>query len=209
MCQHSAKEEKCQLCPACVPTDVVVKCHLYGERAKKATVAAHQSGKGFNTIPKKSKILSTTVKDSRQLPILSGVWIFSESWHKQQLSTALNQTDLWEDARCRGDSAVHHTVKDGKQAVQREGLWTQKVITCLEDRQIDINIVLHVSKWNQRRCKSYVRIITFSFFFRKFVFLILPWCWWAETEDVIHLIHSQNHDLGEKVKKTKNPPKKA
>lgn len=56
MCQHSAKEEKCQLCPACVPTDVVVKCHLYGERAKKATVAAHQSGKGFNTIPKKSKI---------------------------------------------------------------------------------------------------------------------------------------------------------
>lgn len=42
-------------------------------------------------------------------------------------------TDLREDAGSGGDSAVHHTVEDGEQAVQREGLWPQQVVTCLEN----------------------------------------------------------------------------
>lgn len=47
----------------------------------------------------------------------------------------LNQmllTDLGEDAGSGGDSAVDHTVENGEQAVQREGLWPQKVVTRLE-----------------------------------------------------------------------------
>lgn len=41
-------------------------------------------------------------------------------------------TDLGEDAGSGGDSAVDHTVENGEQAVQREGLWPQKVVTRLE-----------------------------------------------------------------------------
>lgn len=44
-------------------------------------------------------------------------------------------TDLGEDAGSGGDSAVHHTVENGQQAVQRERLWPQKVVTCLKKRQ--------------------------------------------------------------------------
>lgn len=44
-------------------------------------------------------------------------------------------TDLGEDASSGGDSAVHHTVENGEQAVKWEGLWSQKVVTCLETRQ--------------------------------------------------------------------------
>lgn len=44
-------------------------------------------------------------------------------------------TDLGEDAGSGGDSAVDHTVENGEQAVQREGLWPQKVVTRLEKCQ--------------------------------------------------------------------------
>lgn len=47
----------------------------------------------------------------------------------------LSDTDLGEDAGSGGNSAVHHTVENGEQAVKREGLWSQKVVTCLERRQ--------------------------------------------------------------------------
>lgn len=40
--------------------------------------------------------------------------------------------DLGEDAGGGGHSAVHHAVENGQQAVQRERLWPQKVVTCLE-----------------------------------------------------------------------------
>lgn len=49
-------------------------------------------------------------------------------------------TDLGEDAGSGGDSAVDHTVENGEQAIQREGLWPQKVVTRLEKWQ---NILLH------------------------------------------------------------------
>lgn len=48
-------------------------------------------------------------------------------------------SDLGEDAGGGGHSAVHHAVEDGEQAVQREGLGPQKVVTCLERGQ---NIVV-------------------------------------------------------------------
>lgn len=47
----------------------------------------------------------------------------------------LSDTDLGEDAGSGGNSAVNHTVENGEQAVEREGLWSQKVVTCLERRQ--------------------------------------------------------------------------
>lgn len=44
-------------------------------------------------------------------------------------------SDLGEDAGGGGHSAVHHAVEDGEQAVQREGLRPQKVVTRLERGQ--------------------------------------------------------------------------
>jgi len=52
------------------------------------------------------------------------------------LSRSLLDSDLGEDAGCRGDSTVHHTVEYGEQAVQMEGLRPEKVVTRLEERQI-------------------------------------------------------------------------
>lgn len=53
---------------------------------------------------------------------------------------------LRKDAGSGSDSAVHHTVENGKQAVQREGLGPQEVVTCLED--IDIMLCY---MWNKTK----------------------------------------------------------
>lgn len=44
--------------------------------------------------------------------------------------------DLREDAGGGGDSAVHHAVEHGEQAVQGERLGPQEVVTCLHDIKI-------------------------------------------------------------------------
>lgn len=44
--------------------------------------------------------------------------------------------DLREDAGSGGHSAVHHAVENGEQAVQRERLRPQEVVTCLNQRRI-------------------------------------------------------------------------
>lgn len=51
-------------------------------------------------------------------------------------------TDLGEDAGSGGDSAVHHTVENGEQAVQREGLWAQKVVARLKRETEYIDIII-------------------------------------------------------------------
>lgn len=95
---------------------------------------------------------------------------------RQKTFTALLHPDLREDAGSGGHSAVHHAVENGEQAVQREGLRAQEVVTRLSQRQIIFSI---------RNIKPYVSpgvaLITFSFFFRKLVFFILPWCCWDKS----------------------------
>lgn len=48
--------------------------------------------------------------------------------------------DLGEDAGGGGHSAVHHAVEDGEQAVQREGLGPQEVVTGLSREQVTFQI---------------------------------------------------------------------
>lgn len=102
-------------------------------------------------------------------------------------SSSQLDTDLGEDAGRWGDSAVHHAVENGEQAVQRERLWAQKMVTGLENRQNILRLYLKIVIKTEPCC---VKMITFSFFFKKFVFLILPWCCWEETEG--HQTHSFN-----------------
>lgn len=107
-------------------------------------------------------------------------------------------TDLGEDAGSRSDSAVHHAVENGKQAIQREGFWPQKMVTCLEKRSSFYIIYIYIYRVIFKtisKSQCYVKMITFSFFFKKLVFLILPWCCWEETGTSNSLIPTRQDNL--------------
>lgn len=73
---------------------------------------------------------------------------------------------LGEDAGCGSDSAVHHTVENGKQAVQREGFGPQEVVTCLKDIEITLRYM-----WNQDYVKTMLRWSPFHFSSRSLFFV--------------------------------------
>lgn len=51
-------------------------------------------------------------------------------------------TDLREDAGRGGHSAVHHAVENGEQTVQRERFWPQEVVTRLNQRQVQLELMI-------------------------------------------------------------------
>lgn len=55
-------------------------------------------------------------------------------------STSAVAPDLREDAGSGGHSAVHHAVENGEQAVQRERLRPQEVVTRLNRRQVGLEL---------------------------------------------------------------------
>lgn len=66
---------------------------------------------------------------------------------------------LGKDAGGRSDSAVHHTVENGEQAVQGKRFGSQKVVTCLQHIDIMLSDVKqNHNQWGvkiRKRCSPF------------------------------------------------------
>lgn len=66
----------------------------------------------------------------------------TEDRRRSSVQHLLLPTDLREDAGSGSHSAVHHTVEDGEQAVQRERLRAQEVVARLKRRRVKLEIII-------------------------------------------------------------------
>lgn len=86
---------------------------------------------------------------------------------------AVDAADLREDAGRGGHSAVHHAVENGEQAVQRERLGPQEVVTGLSRGQVRVEMKEHSSQHQPRRCSDYLFIFLQEVGFLYFTMVLL------------------------------------